>query len=401
MAGAWLRIAATGVEAARLHPLRSAVTVGCLVAVLLPYVAGAGLLRGLRDQAEASIRSGADLYVTGERLGRGVPLPTRAAEAVAAIPGVTSVVPRIVGEVRLGAAGVSAVLVGMPADALPASTEVVDGRLFSSGVEGELVVGSQLARRLGLRPGSKVPPFYANEAGERVSTVVGVFSSDLPVWEANLVLCSFESAERVFAQRGLASSLLVWCRPGYATSVGAAVRRRGSLGAPEDDREHGPIRPLVTTREDLEAMLPRGLLHREGVFHLHFVLLFAVGIPLVLLTTGVGLAERRRETGLLKATGWQTDEVLLRALAESLLLAAGGASLAVLLAALWLGPLGGFGIAGTFLSGVDAVPGVRVPFRLTPVPALLAFSLSLAVVLTGTIGSSWRAASAPPAEALR
>jgi ABC-type lipoprotein release transport system permease subunit len=399
--GAFLRIAATGATSARLHPLRSAVTVACLVAVLLPWVAGVGLLRGLRDQAEESVRSGADLTVAGERLGRPAPVPLVAADTLRAVPGVTSVTPRIVGEVRLGSDAVSAVLVAVPPDAIPSSTRVVEGRLFAPDVENELVVGARLARRLRLAPGSKVPPFYRNDAGERTSTVVGVFASDLPIWEANLVLCSFATAERVFAQTGLASHLLVACRPGHAESVARAIRRLPSLATEADARAHGPLRPRVTTRGDLEALLPRDLLHREGVFQVHALLLFAAGIPLVLLTTGVGLVERRRETGLLKATGWQTDEVLVRAAAESLLIAVAAASIAVLLAWVWLGALDGAGIASAFFTGLDATPGVDVPFRLTPVPALLAFAVSLVLVLAGSLASTWRAASAPPAEALR
>jgi len=61
----------------------------------------------------------------------------------------------------------------------------------------------------------------------------------------------------------------------------------------------------------------------------------------------------------------------------------------------------GYGIAGLFLDGVSAKPEFPVPFRLTPVPALLAFVLAFAVVLTGTLYSSWRAAVTPPREAMR
>jgi len=187
-------------------------------------------------------------------------------------------------------------------------------------------------------------------------------------------------------------------KPEARDAVRTAIARMPSLGAPD---EFGPLLPRVTSRDDLEAVLSRGLLHREGIFDLHLLLAFALGIPLILLTTGVGLAERRRETGLLKATGWQTDEVIVRSLAESLLLAVSGASIAILLAYVWLGVFGGVGVASVFVSGLDAMPTVDVPFRLTPVPALLCFVLSFAVVVTGSVLSSWRAATASPAEAMR
>ena len=44
------------------------------------------------------------------------------------------------------------------------------------------------------------------------------------------------------------------------------------------------------------------------------------------------------------------------------------------------------------LKARGVVPDFRVPYRLTPVPALLAFVLAFAVVLMGTLYSCWRAA---------
>jgi ABC-type antimicrobial peptide transport system permease subunit len=157
----------------------------------------------------------------------------------------------------------------------------------------------------------------------------------------------------------------------------------------------------VTAREDLLALLPHGPLHREGVFTLHFVLAFVASILVLLVTSGLGLAERRREIGILKATGWQTDEVLLRGLAESLALSLAGACVSLLLAWVWLRLLNGYGLAGLFLTGAGPAPEFPVPFRLTPVPALLAFVLAFVVVLSGTLYSSWRAATASPLEAMR
>ncbi len=99
--------------------------------------------------------------------------------------------------------------------------------------------------------------------------------------------------------------------------------------------------------------------------------------------------------------GWGTDEVLIRGFVESLVLAALGASLAVLLAALWLGPLGARGIAAVLLPGAEADPGFAVPWRLAPGPVLAAAAVSLLLVLTGTLPSSWRAAAAEPMESMR
>ena len=161
------------------------------------------------------------------------------------------------------------------------------------------------------------------------------------------------------------------------------------------------IVPSVTSRDELKSMLPAGLGHREGVFNLHFVLAFVVGILVILVTSGFGLPERRREIGILKATGWQTDEILLRGLVESFLLGVAGAAGAILLAYAWLEWLNGYWIAGIFLAGVDSNPGFPVPYVLAPVPILLAGLLACVLVMSGTAYSSWRAAVTPPAEAMR
>jgi ABC-type lipoprotein release transport system permease subunit len=392
-----LEIARTGLVAILLHPLRSVVTIACLVAVLLPYLACLGLSRGIQEQAAASVRLGADLYVTARQYGRNVPIPLSAVEKVRRLAGVTDVVPRIVGGIVLGKANENAVLVGMPVDHFPASIHCVEGRLPRQGRLNELVVGTELARRLHLGVGKYIPPFYHNPEGDRNSLVVGLFTADTGIWQANLIFTTLETAAYIFSEQGTATDLLVWCRPGYQEQVTSAL-----LNAPPfPPKAPMGLRPHVTAREDVAVLFQSGLMHREGIFDLHFLLAFSVGILVILATSGFGLSERRREIGILKATGWQTDQVLLRSGVESILLALVAVSLSVVLAFVWLKALNGYGIAGIFLTGVDTAPGFRVPFRLSGVPVLLAFLIGLTIVLTGTVYSSWRAAIAQPVEAMR
>jgi ABC-type lipoprotein release transport system permease subunit len=392
-----LEIARTGLTAILLHPLRSLVTSAAVVVVLVPYLVGVGLSRGVQEDAEASIRCGPDLYVTGSRFGRTVPVPLTAVAAVRHIDGVIDVAPRIVGGIFLGKDQEPAVLVGMPAEKFPAAVTCVEGRLPRPSTVNELVVGTELARKLKLQVGSLIPPFYHNTQGERLSRVVGIFRSDVCLWQANLVFTTFDTAATIFDQPGLATDLLVYCQPGDQARVQRAIVQDVSLASGSD----GAVRPRVVTHDELQALLPRGLVHREGVFHLHFVLAFVVGILVILVTSGLGLRERRREIGILKATGWQTDEILLRSLVESFVLSLAGASVAILLAFAWLKGLNGLWIASIFLAGIDVVPGFAVPYRLMPLPAFLAFLISFVVVLGGTCYSAWRAATVAPFEAMR
>jgi ABC-type lipoprotein release transport system permease subunit len=394
----FLEIAQTGLVAILLHPLRSLVTTACLLAMLVPYLVGLGLSKGIQRQAEDAIHFGADIYVCAVRFGRRVPVPLSSVTAIREIEGTTEVVPRIVGRIVLGKQREEAILVGIPVEKLPTSTTCVQGRLFGSSSPNELVVGTELARRLKLEVGAVIPPFYRSATGERISKVVGLFKSDVSLWESRLVFTSFETAAHVFDEPDLATDLLVYCRPGYEKSVSSAISKTVSFPTADADRS---VRPRVIGRQELQAMISRGLLHREGIFNLHFVLAFVVGILAILVTSGFGLSERRREIGILKATGWQTDEILLRSLAESVLLSLTGASAAILLAFVWLRWLNGYGIASIFLPGVAAMPSFTVPFHLTPIPALFSFLISLVVVMSGTVYSSWRSATVAPVEAMR
>jgi ABC-type lipoprotein release transport system permease subunit len=383
-----LAVAQTGLGSLLLHPLRALVTIAAVVTLLTPYVACLAISQGIEAEAKVSIRAGADLYVTGRQMGQSVPIRTSVVDELRRLEGVTRVVPRIVGSVSLGKEPEPAVLVGLPAEEFPNDIQCVTGRLPRPGRSNELVMGTELAKRLALKTGSRIPPFYRSEQGERVSEIVGIFKSDAPMWQSRMILTSFETAAAIFDVSDLATDLLVYCRPGYADSIAQGL-------------QYGDLRAEVTTRADLEALLQRGVLHREGIFNLHFVLAFSVGILVVLVTSGIGLSERRREIGILKAVGWQTDELLLRGLTESFLLSLAGAAFSIVLSALWLKAFNAYGIAMLFLSGTDTRPAFEVPSRFTPVPALLAFVLSFAVVLCGTLLSTWRAAKAAPLEAMR
>jgi ABC-type lipoprotein release transport system permease subunit len=391
-----LGIAATGLTSLRLHPLRNLATLAALIAVLLPFLACLAISRGIEAEAEASIRAGADLYVTGEEFGRNVPVPLAAVEKIRQLDGVTEVVPRIVGSITLGKEREPAIVVGLPEEKLAQSVRCVEGRLPRVAGRNELVIGSELARRLNLGVGSLIPPFYRSDQGERISEIVGVFEADAPLWQARLMLTPFETASALFNETGKATDLLISCRPEYQPFVQDAILN----SVPMESMQRG-FGLKATTREELAVLIPQGLLHREGIFNLHFVLAFAVGILIVLVTSGIGLAERRREIGILKATGWQTDEVLLRGLVESVALCVAAASLSLLLGWLWLRVFNGYWLASLFLDGASTAPAIEVPCRFAPVPVLLAFVLALALVLSGTLVSTWRAAIAPPWEAMR
>jgi ABC-type lipoprotein release transport system permease subunit len=394
---AWLEIARTGVTTLRLYPWRSLATVACVLAALGPYLAGAGICGGLAVEARHSIDGGADLYVTGRQFGRTVPLPLEAVKKIADLPGVTDAVPRIVGKMNIGQERHSAVVVGLPADKLAEVAPLIKGRLFSEKQANELVMGSALASRLKLKVGSRLPPFYQNRGGDRISEVVGIFSFEAPLWQANMIFASFDTAARLFDQPGLATEVLVYCRAGTQEELTRAIGRKLRWDLPDGSR----LDVRVTGREELNSLWASAAAHRDGVFHLHWMLGLSVAILAVLVTSALGSTQRRAEVGILKAIGWRTDEILFRGAVEGLLLSLAGASLAVLVDWIWLRGLNGYGLASLFLPSLGVDPQVRVPFRLFPVPIVLGLVLSWIVVTSGSLYATWRTAMTPPGSALR
>lgn len=390
-----LQIAATGRDSLRQHSARSVVTIACLVAIVTPYLATSGIAAALRQQAMLAVDTGPDLYVSATRFGRPAALPVAWADQVRKIDGVVRVVPRIVGAATLGKERVPLVVVGMHPPHLPEHVSCVRGRLFGQQPY-EAVLGTELARRLRLEVGSKIPPFYRSASGEHVFTVVGLFEADVSLWQANVLFVSLHSAAEIFDQADLVTDLLIECRRGYERSVAAAAQRLSVNEASSGSRQ---VR--VVSRAQLAAGVSAAQRHREGIVQLHLLTAAALGIPVVLVTSGIGLRERRRETGILKALGWRTDQVLLRNLVEGVLLAIVAASLAVVLAFAWLRGLNGLGVAAVFFDGTGPRPDFRVPFQLTPAPALLGTLLSLVIVLTGSLYTTWRVAAAAPCEAMR
>lgn len=389
-------IAWTGLASVSLHPARSGVVVAALWAVLVPFIAGSGLAQGVEAEAEAAA-AGPELYVRGTQFGRTVPLPLAAAEKLRHIPDVERVTPRIVGEIDLGKERHSCVLVGLPVDRFPSWAECVEGKLPADGSVHQLVVGRPLAKKLGLSIGSRLPPFYRNNhLGERLSEVVGIFEPTAPLWQANLVLTTFDAAAAIFDQPNLATDFLVDCHAAAAAEVGHRIERLSFPGA-----SGGTVHCRVVSAAELRATLPQAARLREGAFNAFFAFAAVVAILVLIASSGVGLHERRREIGILKATGWQTDEVLWRGFVESTGLSLGAAATAFLAAWIWLRGLNGIGLAPLFLTGVDLNPGFDLPYRLTPIPLGLGFVLSLVIVLTGTLGSTWLAAAASPRSALR
>lgn len=353
---------------------------GLLLASTL-LLSGIAISEGLKQQALAAVRSGADVYCGWDRFGRDAALPRVELERLEGIEGVERAVPRIIGRAPL--AGQLAVVIGVPLAELERHALELEGALPRSG--SEVLIGSELARETGLVPGAQL----ALEAETiRLFRVAGVVRSSSALWSAKAVVCELSEAAQVFGDAEHVSDVCLYTRAGYEQLVAEAVTRL--------DR-----RFRVQTRTLVGEYVVRGMNLREGVFTLLWALALALAIPAFAVLSFQGLSPRRREIGLLKAEGWATGEVMEMVALENLLVSALIAGGSLILALIWVELLRAPLIAPFFLADLPLFPAIDIPARFTPLPPILALVFSLTVTMTGSIWGTWRAATTRPVEVLR
>jgi ABC-type lipoprotein release transport system permease subunit len=381
------------------YKTRSAVVVACLVAICGPYVTGVAISEGIRADAEISVRGGADLYLTLDQFGRNGPVPLKYLNAFRRSPNVTAVVPRIVGRAvavveSLGSQQADTslvVILGLePEQMKSAPWYEKDGRLDGPR-GGEVMIGSALADHLKIASGQQIT-FKVGDV-TMPFRVSAVFPRDATIWSAQLVCMTLEDAGKLFNLPGYASDFLIYCRPGPGNVQAVRQDTFSILG-------DIPYR-LQTKNAEVASYLDKGFRQQQGVFTVLFLVAFAVGIPALLIASGLGLSDRNREIGVCKAVGWQTTDVMLMVTFEQVFLSVIAACLAVLVSYLWVRPFNGVMVAQFFISELGNVAPFPVPARFTPAAPALALLLCLTITMVGGLYTTWRIATRLPAESIR
>jgi len=361
-------------------PLRSVVTLLCLLAAILPLLVAFALHQGVKDQALALLSAGPDLLVTGDDHGRPAAVPLDWQGPVAELSGVIRVVPRWVGRVLIGE--LPAVLVASAGETgLPRPEP------------GRLVLGTALARHHEIGTGETLQLALPVDGPERYRyrefEISGLLDApESPVWSAALILAHPVDMQEIFHRTGEASDLLVWCRRGHESRIADAVSRL-----------LGPT-ARVQDRAMMERYFHHGFDLRGGAFVVYFLGALVLAVPVLTVSSGIGLSQRRREVALLRCIGWELHELLLLQMLESLIIALAGVSLAVLLALLWLRFGAAWPLLGFLMPGAEALPLDRVPYRLCWGPLLTAAVCAVSVTATGALAAVWRSASSDPGEIL-
>lgn len=381
------------------YRMRSFVVLLCLVAICAPYVTGVAISEGIRADAERSVEEGADLYLTMDHFGRNGPVPLKYLEALRASPYVLRVVPRIAGRAvasiglpdRQTGQSELVVILGLEPeqfDAVPAPVRQAETPKMH---QGDALIGAALADELQVQPGDKILIRIADVT--MPFRIAGVLRRDAGIWSAQLICLTLEDAGQLFALPGYASEFLIYCRPGPGNIQAVREDMLDVLG-------RQPYRLQTKTRE-VRAYVDKGFRQQQGIFTVLYLVAFSVGIPALLVASGLGLSDRRREIGIAKAVGWQTTDVMLMVTFEQMLLSVMAASLAVLVSFVWLRVFNGAFVAQFFISEVGHIAPFRVPARFAPAAPALSLLLCLSITMVGGLYTTWRLATQPPAETMR
>jgi putative ABC transport system permease protein len=364
---------------------------------------GTGVLTGQVQVHASGYRVERSMYETiGGPTGADVPALLATADTT---PGVTAAAPRVYGGgiVSAGDATEAVVLFGVdPAREVRVSRilrTMVSGRAPAEGAR-EMAIGTELARRLGVRPGAQVvvvAPAADGSMGNDLFTVSGVFRSGLGDLDASFAVLPIGGLQA-----------LLGLEPGRIHEVAAAT----ALPATAPDVAERLAHRLAPSGLDVEVVpwtvfSPEIAAYEQLVVSFNWVIvliIFAFAIFGVANTMLMGTFERRREFALVRALGTVPSGVALTVLFEGLALGllslvAGAILTAPLLAWLHRAPLDLTALVGDMeFAGALVRPVMRVEYSVAA-PVMSAVGLLVTAVLAA-LYPAIRAVRVPPADAL-
>lgn len=258
--------------------------------------------------------------------------------------------------------------------------------------EGEVLLGADLARKIGATPGSKVhliAPFAGKEATpvSREFTVSGLFSMGMYQYDSKFVLALLPAVQGFLNQPGFATTWKLKLPRGM-DPFGAARKLGEEFGAPY----------RAKAWPELNKNLFYAIRLERAVIAILLTSIVAVAALNVVSTLMVLIHDRRREILILKAMGLRPRQGFGLFGKIGLLIGLVGAG---------CGVAGGMGLAWLiahtrwFEIPADVYMIGFLPVRVRPTEALYVGSAALLLCLLAACYPSWRATRMSPAEGMK
>ncbi|MFZ4854839.1 MAG: ABC transporter permease [Desulfuromonadaceae bacterium] len=328
----------------------------------------------LRREAQILLADAPELVVQRMVGGRHDPIPLEYAVAISEIRGVSGVQPRFWGYYYDADLGANYTLQAVSDNSLQ---------------PGNIAIGAGLAQLRGLGNGDAFS-LWGSDGQPRTFTVSRVFSPASDLLTTDLIMTTERDLRELFH-----------FSKGTATDLSVAVRNpREVQTVAERIVELFPdCRPI--TRDDIQRTYTAVFDWRSGILLVTASMaIWAFVIFSWDRASGISASERQ-EIGILKSTGWATEDILLLKLWEGII---------VSLTSFLLGLIGAyvhifFFSAPLFTSVLKGWATLYPSFRLTPFidyyQVAILFVLSVFPFLLATIVPSWRAAIIDPDNAMR
>lgn len=271
-------------------------------------------------------------------------------------------------------------------------SRLVQGSYFSSDAAPEVLIGVELAKRLGVKPGDSIELLTQRHGlADMSAQVVGVFDFGHRMTN-RAVYVPLERAEELLEMADHATELLVF---------GEDYKQSAELLAALE--KSGQVEGLAATRwQEIGMMRSVSKLFDGLLGLLLFAILMVAGAGL-LNTMLMSVLERQREIGVLLALGMSRAKIVTAIVSEAVLFALIGSALGVL-----LGVAGAWPLVQTGLElGADATAAMPVPVSetihadLTVIAVVRAALIGVFVAIGGALGPALSATRVSPVAAMR
>ena len=361
------------------------------------YGAMAFTSQGLLRDAQRAVCSIPDILVQQLTGGRICKISSEYQERIQEIKGVKSVVPRVWGYIPLtlflqGPENVIYTFMGIDIARMPVPPEInlslASGRFLLEGDVEKIVVGKGFSEPFQVKVGDRVK--FKNTAGKAQDfEVVGIFTSDVAIYTAGLILASMDDVRSFFGYGPFESSdLCVYLEyPGSAPAVAGRICS-----------EMPAVRTI--TRDSLSEINKQVFGRKSGIFQILWMILLLTAILIFLAQAFNITTDMKREIGTLKALGWSVLDIIELKSLESLIMGS-LATLGGIAAGLGYLLLGAPGIKDYFLGWSQIYPEFPIPVHVDFHTLMVILSIGIFPVLAATIFPCWVIGIIDPDKSIR
>jgi ABC-type lipoprotein release transport system permease subunit len=340
---------------------------------------------GLKKDALLSTSSLPDITLQRLLGGRLERLNEESLSKVGTLPGIARLIPRVWGyfPLELGGKPFVYTLIGIhPGLQNPKMMGlcVASGRFLKPGDDNEAVIGSALARALGVHVGESI--VLKDALGNAYAfRVVGLFAASVQIYATDMLVTTIGAARAFLGYgNGEASDSLVYLEEGASADL--AAKSIASLDP----------RFRVLTRDTLTDATKQAYSSRAGIFSLVWlVLLLTAALVAWAQLSSISL-EQRKEVGILRSVGWGVGDIIELKLFESLIV-----GVMATLSGLFLGAgyllLGAPLIKGYFIGWSSVFPEFPLPAYAAPESVALLFFTGVFPLIFASVVPSWAASS--------